>query len=112
MVCAICGRMPLIEAIGTHESRRRNRFQQMLRHQGIHHGNAGNIDNGEVERVFNDCIEQILHDHLRTRTVKSANQRQRQNVVPQANHGGGKFQQFLLLADDDFLARFLIRPPW
>jgi aspartate aminotransferase len=41
------------------------------------------------------------------RAVERADQRQRQHAVPQLDHRGRQLQQFLLLAHDDLVARFL-----
>ena len=61
------------------------------------------------ERVCDDRFQQILHHHLRARAIQSADQRQRQNVLPQPHHRRGEFQQLLLLAGDDLFTRLLKR---
>ena len=95
------------QAIGAHQTRRGHGLQQVLRHQRIHHRDAGDIDDGEIRARLDDRFQQILHHHLRSRAVQRSDQRQRQNVLPQPHHGSGKLQQFLLLARDHIFARLL-----
>ena len=46
------------DAIGAHEPRGRNGFQQMLRHQSIHGRNTGDVDNGDVRTGLDDGFQQ------------------------------------------------------
>ena len=91
-------------AIGTHQPRSRDRLDQVLCHQRIDRGHAGDVDDGDLRTRGDDALQQALHDDLRARTIEGADERQRQDAVPQRDHGGRQFQQFLLLAVDHLLA--------
>src|SRR5690606_33661314 len=63
------------DTVGAHQSGGGNRFQQMLRHQGVHHGNAADIDDRDVRAGLDDFFQQALHDDLGTGAVQSSDQR-------------------------------------
>ncbi len=109
MVWAICGRMPLIRQSAPIKTRGGHGLQQVLGHQGIHHRDAGDVDNGVIRPGLDDRFQQILHHHLRARAIQRSDERQRQDVLPKPHHGSGKLQQLFLLARDHFFARLLER---
>src|SRR3569833_2068278 len=96
------------DAVRAHQARGSNGFQQMLRHQRIDRRHAGDIDDRNHCSGFDYFLQQTFHHHLRACAIERADQRQRQDVLPQLHHRRRKFQQFILLAQDDLLAAFLI----
>ena len=107
MVCAICGRTPLMMASGTHEADGGDGLEQMLRDEGIDGGNAGDIDDGDFGAGFHDALEQRFHHHLGALRIQRTDHRQGEHAIPQLHHGRGQLEQFFLLASDHFLTRFL-----
>ena len=51
-----------------------------------------------------DLLQQVLHHDLRARAVERADQRQREDVVPELDDGRGQLEQLLLLARDHLFA--------
>ena len=71
-------------------------------------GHAGDVDDRDLGAGGDDLFEQALHHDLRARAVERADQRQRQNALPELDDRRGEFEQLLLLAGDDFLAAALV----
>ena len=65
IVWAIWGRMPLMMHSAPHQPRRSYCLQQMLRHQGVDDGDAGDVDDRHLRAGLDDPLQQGLHDHLR-----------------------------------------------
>ena len=80
----------------------------MLSDEGVHRRNAGDVDDGDPGARLHDLLEEVLHHDLRAGAVQRADQRQRENAVPQLHHGGRQLQHVLLLAQDDLFAALLI----
>src|SRR5678815_800515 len=53
------------DAFGAHESRGGDGLEEVLRHQGIHRGHTGDVDDGDGGAGLDDLGEQVLHDDLR-----------------------------------------------
>src|SRR5262245_41441367 len=96
------------EAVRTHEPRRSDGFQEMLRDERVDGGYAGDIENGDRRASVDDALEETLHDDLRARAVERADQRQREDAFPQPHDRRRQLQHFLLLAEDDSLAGLLM----
>ena len=104
IVCAICGRMPLMM-----QSAPISRAAEMvlIRCCATSVSTVGTpvmsmmaISAPEVD----DALQQALHDDLGARAVERADQRQREDAVPQLDHRRRELEQFLLLAGDHLLA--------
>src|SRR6185312_15971363 len=63
------------DALSSHQSRRGDGFQQMLRHEGIYGGNARDIDDRDLGVRLDDGSEETFHDDLSARTVEGADDR-------------------------------------
>ncbi len=96
------------DAIGTHQPGRRNGLDQVLRDQRVDRRHAGNVDDGDLRFRADDPLQQIFHHDLGARAVQRADQRQRENALPQFDHWRRQLQQFLLLSPDDLLPRSLV----
>ena len=57
--------------------------------------------------VVDDGLQQVFHHHLGARAVERADQRQREDAVPQLDDRRRQFGDLALLADDHFLAALL-----
>ena len=57
---------------------------------------------------LDDALEQVLHHDLRAGAVERADERQREDAVPQRDHRRRQLQQLLLLPDDHLLASALV----
>ncbi|MCY1412291.1 hypothetical protein D9M71_276910 [compost metagenome] len=55
---------PADDAIGTHQANGSHGFQQVLCHQGIDGGHAGDVDDGNFRAGVDDALQQRLHHHL------------------------------------------------
>ena len=95
------------DAIRAHQPRRRDGLQQMLRDERIDGRHAGDVDDRDFRARLDDPLEQALHHDLRARAVERADERQREDAIPEPDHRRRQLEQFLLLARDDLLARLL-----
>ena len=100
------------DAVGAHQPGGRDRLDQMLRHQRVDGRHAGDVDDGDLGAGVDDALQQVLHHHLRARAVERADQRQREDAVPELDDRRRQLQQFLLLARDDLLAGPLVALRW
>ena len=75
------------DAVGAHQPRRGNRLDQMLRDQRIDRRHAGDVDDGDLGTGSDDALQQAFHDDLGPRAVERADQRQRQDAVPELTTG-------------------------
>ena len=96
------------DAVGSHETRRRDRLQQVLRYQRIDERNTGDIDDGDVRTGIDNLLQETFHDDLCPLAIQRPDQRKRQDSMPQFHHRSRKLQHVLLLARNDGFARFLI----
>ncbi|HUN50442.1 MAG TPA: STAS domain-containing protein, partial [Candidatus Sulfotelmatobacter sp.] len=48
------------DAIRAHQPRRGDGLQQVLRHQGVHGGDAGDIDDRDLRAGFHNALQQIV----------------------------------------------------
>ena len=95
------------DAVGAHQPRGGDGLQQMLGGQRIDRGHAGDVDDGDFRFGIDDGLQQVFHHHLGALAVQRADQRQRQDAVPQLDDRRRQFGDLALLADDDFLAALL-----
>ena len=72
------------DAVGAHQPRGRHRLQQVLRDQRVDGRHAGDVEDGDRRAGLDDALQQVLHHDLRARAVERADERQRQDAVPQA----------------------------
>ncbi len=72
------------DAIGAHEPRRRHGLEQMLRHQRVDGRHAGDVDDRDLRARGDDRLQEIFHYDLRAIAIERPDQRQRENLVPQA----------------------------
>ena len=96
------------DAIRAHQPRSRNRLDQMLRHQRIDGWHPGNVDDRDLGARGDDPFKQILHDGLGAHTVEGADQRYRQDLIPELDDRRREFEQFFLLPPDNLLAVLLV----
>ena len=92
------------DALGAHQARRRDGLQEMLRHQRVDGRHAGDVDDRDAGAGVDDLLEQALHHDLRPRAVERADQRQREDAVPELDDRRRELQHLLLLARDQLLA--------
>src|SRR5262245_51924034 len=55
---------PADDALGAHQAGRRDGLQQVLGHQRVHCGDAGDVDDRDARPGLDDPLEQALHDDL------------------------------------------------
>jgi hypothetical protein len=84
-------------------------LEQVLGHQRVHRGHAGDVDDRDPRAGVHDALEQVLHHHLGARAVQRADQRQAEHSVPQLHDRRRQLEHLPLLLADDLLARLLIR---
>src|ERR1700722_14578747 len=77
-------------AFGAHQARRRHGFHQVLRNQRVYRRYARDIDDGNAGARLDDALKQALHYHLGALAIKSADERQCQNSVPQLDYWSGE----------------------
>jgi hypothetical protein len=94
------------DTVRTHQPGRRDRLDQVLRHQGIHRRDASDIDDRDFRSGFHDPLEERFHDDLGSRAVQRPDHGKRQNAFPQLDHRGRQLKHLLLLPGNDLLARF------
>ena len=111
MVCAICGRMPLIRHSAPISRAAATVFSRCCATSVSTTGTPVMSIIAIIRARLDDRFQQVLHHHLRAGAVQGSNQRQRQNILPQPHHRSGKFQQLLLLARDHVLRASSGTPP-
>ena len=109
MVCAICGRMPLMMQSAPMRRAAATVFIRCCATSVSTVGTPVMSMMAIVGAGVHDPLQQVLHDHLGARAVEGADQGQRQHALPQLHDRRGELQQFLLLPRNDFLAALLIR---
>ena len=100
------------DAVGAHQPGRRHGLEEMLGHQGVDGGYAGDVDDGDAAPGLDDALEQALHHDLRARAVERADEGQREDTLPELDDRRGQLEHLLLLAGDDPLAGSSGRPRW
>ena len=108
MVCGDLRADAADDALGAHEPRGGDGLEQVLRHQRIHRGHAGDVDDGDLGAGLHDPLQQALHHDLGARAVERADHRQRQDAVPQLDDRRRQLEHLLLLPGDDLLSRLLV----
>ena len=103
MVCAIWGRIPLMMQSAPISRAAVIVLMQMLRHQGVDRGHAGNVDNCDFGIGLHDRFNSDLHHYLGASAVQRADHGKRENSIPQLHHRSGKLQQLFLLTGDHLL---------
>src|SRR4051812_715343 len=92
------------DAFGAHQADGADGLQQVLGHECVHRGDAGDVDDGQVGAGFDDALQQRLHDELRAGGIQRADHGHGEDAFPELDHRRGELQQFLLLALDDLFA--------
>ena len=100
MVCAICGRMPLMMQSAPIKPRGRDRLEQVLRGQRIHRRHARDVDDRDRRAGLDDALQQVFHHDLRPRAVERADHREREHALPERHDRRRQLHQLLLLPDD------------
>ena len=110
IVCAICGRMPLMMQSAPISRAAATVFSRCCATSVSTVGTPVMSMIAIAEPVSTIRCEQALHHDLGARAVERADQRQRQDAVPQLDHRRRELEQLLLLAADHLLARSSGRP--
>ena len=98
MVCAICGRMPLMMQSAPIS---RAAATVLIRCCATNVSTVGTPVMSMIAisaPVLDDLLEQVLHDDLGARAVERADQRQGEDALPQPHDRRGELEQLLLLA--------------
>ena len=109
MVCAICGRMPLMMQSAPISRIALTVFSRCCATSVSTVGTPVMSMMASVASGLDDALQQRFHDDLRAAAVQRADHGHRQHAFPQLDHGRGELQQLLLLAPDDFFAADLVR---
>ena len=108
MVCAICGRMPLMMQSAPIS---RAAATVLSRCWATSVSTVGTPVMSMIAMLgagLDDALQQALHHDLRARAVERADQRQREDAVPQLDDRRGQLEHLLLLAADDLFAALLV----
>ena len=108
MVCAICGRMPLMMQSAPIRRAAATVFSRCCATSVSTVGTPVMSMMAIAAPVSTICLQQALHHDLRARAVERADERQREDAVPQLHHRRRQLEQLLLLARDHFFAALLI----
>ena len=87
IVWAIWGRMPLMMQSAPISRAAATVFEQVLGDQRVDGGHAGDVDDRDRRAGLDDPLEEALHDHLGAGAVERADERQREDPVPQLHDG-------------------------
>ena len=98
MVCAICGRMPLMMQSAPISRAAATVLRRCCATSVSTVGHAGDVDDRDLRAGLHDALEQALHDDLGARAVQRADQRQRQHAVPELDHRRRQLQHLLAAA--------------
>src|SRR5262245_60349515 len=96
------------DALGSHEPRGGNRLQEVLRDERVDGGHAGDVDDRDPRAGGDDLLEEALHHDLRPGAVERADQREREDALPELDDRRRELQHLLLLARDDLFAPLLV----
>ena len=107
MVCAICGRMPLMMQSAPISRAAATVFSRCCATSVSTVGTPVMSMIAISAPGLDDPLEQGLHDDLRAGAVERADQRQREDAVPELHDRRRELEQLLLLARDDLLAALL-----
>ena len=108
IVWAICGRMPLMMQSAPISRAAATVFSRCCATSVSTVGTPVMSMIAIAAPVSTIALQQVLHDDLGARAVERADQRQRQDAVPQLDHGRGQLQHLLLLPADDLFAALLV----
>ncbi len=98
MVCGDLRADAADEAFGAHQPGGGDGFQQILGGESVDRRHAGNVDDGDLGLFVDDALQQVLHHHLGALAVERADDRQRQNALPELDDRRGQLGDFALLA--------------
>ncbi len=107
MVCAICGRMPLMMQSAPISRAAATVFSRCCATSVSTVGTPVMSMMAISAPVSTMRSQQAFHDDLRARAVERADQRQGENALPQLDHRRGQLEQLLLLARDHVFASSL-----
>ena len=107
MVCAICGRMPLMMQSAPIRRAAATVFSRCCATSVSTVGTPVMSMMAMRRAGAHDRLQQAFHHHLRARAVERADERQREDAVPQLHDGRRELQQLLLLAGDHLFAALL-----
>ena len=110
MVCAICGRMPLMMQSAPISRAAATVLSRCCATSVSTVGTPVMSMMAISDAGLDDPLQQGLHHDLRARAVERADQRQREDAVPELDHRRRQLEHLLLLARDDLLAALLVRP--
>src|SRR5687767_10504665 len=96
------------ETVGPHQPRGGNRLQKMLGHERVDRRHARDVDDGDGSAGLDDALEQVLHDHLGPRAVEGADEREREDAVPERDHRSRQLEHLLTLPGNELLATLLV----
>ena len=108
MVCAICGRMPLMMQSAPIRRAAATVFSRCCATSVSTVGTPVMSIMAIGDAGLDDALQQALHHDLRAGAVERADQRQREDAVPQLDDRRRKLQQLLLLTINDALAGLLV----
>ena len=107
MVCAICGRMPLMMQSAPIRRAAATVFSRCCAVSVSTVGTPVMSMMAISASTSTMRLQQVLHHHLRALAVERADQRQRENALPQLDDRRRQFGDLALLADDHLLAALL-----
>ena len=108
MVCAICGRMPLMMHSAPISRAAATVFSRCCATSVSTVGTPVMSMIAMPGAGLDDPLQQALHHDLRARAVERADQRQREDAVPELHHRRRQLEHLLLLARDHLLAALLV----
>ena len=108
MVCAICGRMPLMMQSAPISRAAATVLSRCCATSVSTVGTPVMSMMAIAGAGLDDPLQQALHHDLRALAVERADERQRQNALPQLHDRRGQLEHLLLLAHDDVFAALLI----
>ena len=92
------------DALGAHQPGGHHGLQDVLGDLGVHRRDAGDVDDRVRRAGVDQRLQQPLHHHLGAGRVQRADQRHRDDAVPELHHRGGQLEQLLGLVGDQLLA--------
>src|SRR5262249_50839514 len=96
------------DAVSTHQPCGGDRLQQMLCDERVNRRHACDVEDGDDRSGLHDALQKAFHYHLRALAIERADEREREDAVPQLDDRSGQLQHLLLLPSDDFLTALLM----
>jgi hypothetical protein len=96
-------------ALGPEQAGGADGLEQVLRDLGVHGRHAGDVDHRVVGARRHERVEELLHDQLSARRVERADERHRDDPLPQPYDRRGELKHRGRLVGDDLLARRRVR---